>query len=179
MALKIYRPTSPGRRQMTGYDFSELTKTKPEKKLLAKLSKSGGHNVNGRYTARRKSGGHKRRYRIIDFMREKFDVPARVESIEYDPNRTARIALLQYMDGEKRYIIAPEGLEVGQVLYSGEEVEIQAGNTLPLRKIPTGTTIHNIEMRKGQYAKLARSAGCGAQLMAKEGTYGVSIAYKW
>lgn len=171
MPLKIYRPTSPGRRQMTGYDFSEITKSKPEKKLLKKLTKSGGHNVNGRYTARRKSGGHKRRYRMIDFSREKFNVPARVESIEYDPNRTARIALLQYMDGEKRYIIAPEGLKVGQVLHSGDEVEIQAGNTLPLAKIPTGTTIHNIELRKGGKAQLVRSAGSGAQLMAKEGNY--------
>lgn len=172
MALKIYRPTSPGRRQMTGYDFSDLSKTKPEKKLVAKLTKSGGHNVNGHYTARRKSGGHKRRYRIVDFMRDKLAVPARVERLEYDPNRTARIALLAYMDGEKRYIVAPEGLKVGQIIYAGEQADIQIGNTLPLRKIPAGTTIHNIELNMGTRAKLVRSAGSGAQLMAKEGDYG-------
>jgi len=171
MPLKIYRPTSPGRRQMTGYDFSELTRTKPEKSLLRKQNKSGGHNMYGRYTARRKSGGHKRRYRLIDFRRDKCGIPAKVLSIEYDPNRTARIALLSYVDGEKRYIIAPEGIQVGASLISGPEADIQTGNTLPLRKIPTGIAIHNLELKLGQKARLARSAGSSAQLLAKEGDY--------
>lgn len=171
MALKQYRPTSPGRRQMTGYDFSEITKTTPEKSLLRKLTKSGGHNVNGRYTARRKSGGHKRRYRMVDFSRDKAGIPARVTAIEYDPNRTARLALLQYADGEKRYIVAPEGLGVGAVLASGPEADIQLGNTLPLRKITQGATIHNIQLKLGQKSRLVRAAGSSAQLMAKEGDY--------
>ncbi|MBN1594562.1 50S ribosomal protein L2 [candidate division FCPU426 bacterium] len=171
MPLKIYRPTSPGRRQMTGYDFSEITKKKPEKSLLRKLSKSGGHNVNGRYTARRKSGGHKRRYRIIDFTREKYNIPAKVIAIEYDPNRSARIALLQYADGAKRYIVAPDKIKVGSILTSGPESDIQPGNALPLRKIPTGEMIHNIELRLGQAARLVRAAGSNAQLLAKEGEY--------
>jgi large subunit ribosomal protein L2 len=171
MALKIYRPTSPGRRQMTGYDFSDITKDTPEKSLVRKLHKSGGHNVNGRYTARRKTGGHKRRFRVIDFHRDKVGIPAKVIAIEYDPNRSARIALLQYADGEKRYIVAPDKIGVGVVLTSGPESDIQPGNTLPLRKIPTGETIHNIELRLGQEARLARSAGCRAQLLAKDGDY--------
>ncbi len=171
MPVKQYRPTSPGRRHMLGFDFSNLTRRRPEKSLVRKLTKSGGHNVNGRYTARRKSGGHKRRYRLIDFVREKLGVPARVLSLEYDPNRTARIALLRYADGEKRYIVAPEGLAVGQVLVSGPDADIQVGNTLPLRKITQGSTIHNIQLRPGQKARLVRSAGVSAQLLAKEGDY--------
>ncbi|MCD4813986.1 50S ribosomal protein L2 [bacterium] len=171
MPLKIYRPTSPGRRQMTGHDFSDITTSTPEKSLIRKLTKSGGHNVNGRYTARRKSGGHKRRYRLIDFTRDKFGIPAKVITIEYDPNRSARIALLQYADGEKRYIVAPAKIKIGMVLTSGPDAEIQAGNTLPLRKIPTGELIHNIELKNGGKARLVRSAGSSAQLLAKEGDY--------
>jgi large subunit ribosomal protein L2 len=171
MALKQYRPTSPGRRQMTGYDFKDITKSKPEKALLRKLTKSGGHNNLGRYTARRKTGGHKRRYRLVDFHRNKAGIPARVTAIEYDPNRTARIALLTYADGEKRYIVAPEGLSVGTSIASGPEADIQTGNTLPLRKIAQGATIHNIELKVGQPARLVRAAGAAAQLLAKEGEY--------
>jgi len=171
MALKVYRPTSPGRRQMTGSDFQGITRPRPEKSLLRKLTKSGGHNVNGRYTARRKSGGHKRRYRLIDFAREKTGIPAKVIAIEYDPNRTARIALLQYADGEKRYIVAPDKIKPGTMLMSGSEADIQVGNALPLRKIPTGELIHNIELKLGQKARLVRSAGSSAQLLAKEGNY--------
>jgi large subunit ribosomal protein L2 len=156
---------------MTGYDFSDLTKKAPEKSLIRKHSYSGGHNVNGRYTARRKSGGHKRRYRLIDFDRAKFNVPAKVVALEYDPNRTARIALLQYADGEKRYIVAPEGMQVGTAVVSGPDVDIQLGNSLPLRKIPAGMMIHNIEMKPGTRARMVRAAGSSAQLMAKEGDY--------
>jgi len=156
---------------MTGHLFEEITKSKPEKALLRKLTKSGGHNNNGRYTARRKSGGHKRRYRMIDFKREKMGIPARVVAIEYDPNRTARIALLQYVDGEKRYIVAPEGLAVGAMLVAGPDADITLGNTLPLRKITQGATIHNIELKPGQKARLVRAAGASAQLLAKEGDY--------
>jgi large subunit ribosomal protein L2 len=171
MPVKSYRPTSPGRRQMTGYDFSELTGKQPEKSLLRPNPKSGGHNGYGRYTARRKSGGHKRRYRVIDFMRDKNGIPARVVSIEYDPNRTARIALLHYADGEKRYIVAPNNLQVGTTLHSGPEADIVLGNTLPLRKIPVGEMVHNIEVKLKCRARLARAAGSSAQLMAKEGDY--------
>lgn len=171
MAVKQYRPTSPGRRAMTGYAFDEITKKHPEKSLLRKHTNSGGHNVYGRYTARRKSGGHKRRYRLVDFDRNKFGVPAEVVAIEYDPNRTARIALLQYADGEKRYMVAPDGIKVGTSVVSGPEVDIQVGNSLPLRKIPAGVTIHNIEMKQGTRARLVRAAGSAAQLMAKEGDY--------
>jgi len=171
MAVKQYRPTSPGRRAMTGYAFDEITKKRPEKSLLRHQTHSGGHNVYGRYTARRKSGGHKRRYRLIDFDRNKYGVPANVVAIEYDPNRTARIALLQYADGEKRYMVAPDGLKVGASVVSGPEVDIQVGNSLPLRKIPAGVMIHNIEMKQGTRARLVRAAGSSAQLMAKEGDY--------
>lgn len=172
MAVKVYRPTSPGRRQMTGYDFSDLTrKKKPEKSLLRKQGRSGGRNVYGRYTARRKSGGHKQRYRLVDFYRDKTGIPAKVFSIEYDPNRTARIALLHYADGEKRYMIAPDGLKVGTLLVSGPQADIQLGNTLPLRNITTGATIHNIELNLGQKSRLVRAAGASAQLLAKEGDY--------
>ncbi len=171
MPLKKYKPTSPGRRGMTGYDFEEITRSHPEKSLLRKKNRSGGHNVNGRYTARRKTGGHKRRYRLVDFTRDKFGIPGKVVAIEYDPNRTAHIALVQYRDGEKRYIVAPENLRVGAQIFSGPESDIQTGNCLPLRKIPTGETIHNIELALGQKARLARSAGSSAQLLAKEGNY--------
>ena len=171
MALKSFKPTSPGRRFQTVADFSEITVTRPEKSLLAPLKKTGGRNCHGRVTARHIGGGHKRRYRIIDFKRDKHEVPAKVVSIEYDPNRTSRIALLQYFDGEKRYILAPERLEVGQQVMAGENAEITAGNALPIRKIPVGTQIHNIELKQGKGGQLARSAGASAQLAAKENKY--------
>jgi large subunit ribosomal protein L2 len=169
MAVRKFKPTSAGRRFMTVSDFQEITKSEPEKTLLAPLSKSGGRNVNGRITTRHRGGGHKRRYRLIDFKRRKDGVPARVHSIEYDPNRSARIALLHYADGEKRYILAPLRLRVGQTVESGDAVDIRPGNALPLRGMPTGTTVHNIELRPGQGAKMVRSAGGSAQLVAKEG----------
>ena len=171
MPVKIYKPTSPGRRGMSGFDFEEITKTKPEKSLLAPLHKKAGRNVRGKITVRHRGGGHKRRYRIIDFKRDKIGIPARVASIEYDPNRTARIALLFYADGEKRYIIAPLGLRVDDVLTSGPEAEIRVGNALPIANIPAGTLIHNIELKLGKGGQLVRSAGCSAQLLAKEGKY--------
>ncbi|MEW5761930.1 MAG: 50S ribosomal protein L2 [Bacillota bacterium] len=171
MAVKKYRPTSPGRRFVTVADFKELTATEPEKSLVAPLRKTGGRNNLGRITVRHRGGGHKRLYRIIDFKRDKDGIPARVASIEYDPNRSARIALLHYADGEKRYILAPVGLEVGQTVVSGPEADIKVGNTLPLRNIPTGTLIHNLELRPGQGARVVRSAGAAAQLMAKEGDF--------
>ncbi len=171
MPVKIYKPTSPGRRGMSGFDFEEITKTKPEKSLLAPLNKKAGRNVRGKITVRHRGGGHKRRYRIIDFKRDKMGIPARVASIEYDPNRTARIALLFYADGEKRYIIAPLGLRVDDVLASGSEAEIRVGNALPIANIPAGTLIHNIELKQGRGGQLVRSAGCSAQLLAKEGKY--------
>ena len=171
MPVKIYKPTSPGRRGMSGFDFEEITKTKPEKSLLAPLHKKAGRNVRGKITVRHRGGGHKRRYRIIDFKRDKIGIPARVASIEYDPNRTARIALLFYADGEKRYIIAPLGLRVDDVLASGPEAEIRVGNALPIANIPAGTLIHNIELKLGKGGQLVRSAGCSAQLLAKEGKY--------
>jgi large subunit ribosomal protein L2 len=156
---------------MSGYDFEEITKTKPEKSLLAPLRKKAGRNVRGKITVRHQGGGHKRMYRIIDFKRDKIGIPARVASIEYDPNRTARIALLFYADGEKRYIIAPLGLRVDDVLTSGPEAEIRVGNTLPIANIPAGSLIHNIELKQGKGGQLVRSAGCSAQLLAKEGKY--------
>ena len=156
---------------MSGYDFEEITKTEPEKSLLAPLHKKAGRNVRGKITVRHRGGGHKRRYRIIDFKRDKIGIPARVASIEYDPNRTARIALLFYADGEKRYIIAPLGLRVDDVLASGPEAEIRVGNALPIANIPAGTLIHNIELKLGKGGQLVRSAGCSAQLLAKEGKY--------
>jgi len=171
MPIKIYKPTSPGRRGMTGYVFEEITRTEPEKSLLAPLYKKAGRNVRGKITVRHRGGGHKRRYRIIDFKRDKIGIPARVESIEYDPNRTARIALLVYADGEKRYIIAPLGLRVGDILMSGPEAEIRVGNALPIANIPVGTLIHNIELKQGRGGQLVRAAGCSAQLLAKEGKY--------
>ena len=171
MALKVYRPTSPGRRGMTSSTFEEITKTKPEKSLLLPLKKKAGRNAQGRITVRHRGGGAKRRLRIIDFKRDKFGVPGRVAAIEYDPNRSARIALIYYADGEKRYILAPLGLNVGNMIKSGSDAEIKPGNTLPLKSIPSGTQIHNIELQKGRGGQLVRSAGAAAQLMAKEGEY--------
>ena len=156
---------------MSGHDFEVITKTKPEKSLLAPLRKKAGRNVRGKITVRHRGGGHKRRYRIIDFKRDKIGIPARVASIEYDPNRTARIALLFYADGEKRYVIAPLGLRVDDTLMSGPEAEIRVGNALPIANIPAGTLIHNIELKQGKGGQLVRSAGCSAQLLAKEGKY--------
>jgi large subunit ribosomal protein L2 len=169
MAVRKFKPTSEGRRFMTVSDFEELTASEPERTLLAPLHKTGGRNVNGRITTRHRGGGHKRRYRIIDFKRLKDGVPAKVNSIEYDPNRSARIALLHYADGEKRYILAPVRLRVGQTVESGPAVDIRPGNAMPLRAMPTGTTVHNIELRPMQGGKMARSAGSSAQLVAKEG----------
>jgi len=171
MALKIYRPTSPGRRAMTGSTFEEITKVKPEKSLLLPLKKKAGRNNQGRITVRHRAGGAKRRLRIIDFRRDKIGVPGRVVAIEYDPNRSARIALIYYADGEKRYILAPIGLAVGDTIMSGEDAEIRSGNTLPLKALPSGTMIHNIELKKGKGGQLVRSAGVAAQLVAKEGKY--------
>jgi large subunit ribosomal protein L2 len=171
MPIRVYRPTSPGRRGMSVSTFEEITRSKPEKSLLAKAPKKAGRNNQGRITSRHRGGGAKQRYRIIDFKRNKPGVPARVFSIEYDPNRSARIALLHYVDGEKRYIVAPNGLKVSDTVMSGPEAEIRVGNALPLRNIPSGTVIHNIEMHIGKGAQLVRSAGGAAQLMAKEGDY--------
>lgn len=171
MGIKRYKPTTPSRRFMSVSDFSELTKTKPEKSLLVSLKKSGGRNVNGRVTTRHVGGGHKRKYRIIDFKRNKDGIPAKVVSIEYDPNRSANIALLHYQDGEKRYILAPQKLVVGNTIVSGADADIKQGNTLPLRNIPLGTVLHNIELKQGKGGQLARSAGASAQLLAKEGDY--------
>ncbi|MGD2102233.1 MAG: 50S ribosomal protein L2 [Acidimicrobiia bacterium] len=169
MAIKKRKPTSPGRRFQTVSDFAEITDSKPEKSLIAKKSKTGGRNTDGRMTSRHRGGGHKQRYRIVDFKRDKDGVPARVASIQYDPNRNARIALLHYADGEKRYILAPVGVKVEDRLESGSGAEIRPGNALPLRNVPAGTMVHAIEMRPGGGAKLARSAGSAVQLMSKEG----------
>jgi large subunit ribosomal protein L2 len=171
MGVKKLKPTSPGRRFQTVSDFESVTKANPEKSLLDKKKSSSGRNSYGRITSRHRGGGHKRRYRIIDFRRNKDGVPATVAGVEYDPNRNARIALLHYHDGEKRYIIAPLGLEVGDVLDSGSRAEIRVGNALPLRNIPTGTTVHAVEMRPGGGAKMGRAAGTAIQLMSKEGGY--------
>jgi large subunit ribosomal protein L2 len=171
MAIRTRKPTSPGRRFQTTSDFSEITKTTPEKTLLAPTKKSGGRNVYGRKTARHRGGGHKRQYRIIDFKRVKDGVTAKVAAIEYDPNRTCRIALLHYADGEKAYILAPKGLEVGAHVRSGHGSDIKPGNAMPLRFIPVGTVVHNVELRPGQGGKIARSAGMAVQLVAKEGAY--------
>ncbi len=169
MPVKIYQPTSPGRRNMSGSSFEEITRNRPERSLLAPLKRKGGRNNRGVITVRHRGGGHKRRYRRIDFRRDKHDVVARVVSVEYDPNRSARIALLQYTDGEKRYILAPEGLFIGHEIMSGPNAEIMPGNALPLRNIPLGTQIHNIELYPGRGGQLARSAGTAARLAAKEG----------
>lgn len=171
MAIKKFKPTSAGRRQMTVEDFSGLTKTEPEKSLTEKLNSTGGRNNLGRLTVRHRGGGHRRKYRLVDFRRDKDGVPARVASLEYDPNRSAHIALLHYVDGEKRYILAPVGLRVGDEVKSGPEADIKPGNALPLRYMPAGTVIHNLELQPGKGGQLARSAGTEAQLMAKEGDY--------
>lgn len=171
MALKTYNPTSPGRRGMSGYSFEEVTRSKPEKSLLKPLKKRGGRNNQGRLTVRHRGGGAKRMLRQIDFKRDKTGVPGKVASIEYDPNRSARIALIHYADGEKRYILAPAGLNVGNTIKSGPEAELRAGNALPLKLIPGGTQIHNIELTPGGGGKLARSAGAAVQLMVKEGDF--------
>lgn len=170
MSIKQYKPTTPGRRGMTVSTFEEITRTTPEKSLVVPLKSTGGRNNTGRTTARHRGGGHKRMYRIIDFKRRKDGIPAKVAEIEYDPNRSARIALLHYADGEKRYILAPVGLGVGDIVESGEHADIKPGNALPIRFIPVGTVVHNIEMKPGKGGQLARSAGSSAQLMAKEGT---------
>ena len=171
MGLKTYKPTSAGRRLMSVSDFAEITKSRPERKLTRSMKKSGGRNAHGHITTRHMGGGHKRRYRVIDWKRDKDGVPARVAAIEYDPNRTARIALLHYKDGEKRYILAPVGVSVGDQLLSGESVDIRPGNTLPIKAIPLGTVIHAIETQPRSGAKMIRSAGSFGQLMAKEGAY--------
>lgn len=171
MAIKSYKPTSAGRRHQTCSTFEEITKTTPEKSLLIKLKKSGGRNSFGRVTARHIGGGHKQKYRIIDFRRDKKDIPAKVAAIEYDPYRSARIALLHYVDGEKRYILAPLNLNVGDTVIASVNADIKPGNSLPLKAIPLGTIIHNIELKIGKGGQLARSAGTFAQLMAKEGKY--------
>jgi len=171
MAIRRVKPTSPGRRFQAYSSFEEITKTKPEKQLLKVIKKSGGRNANGRITCRHRGGGHKRHYRVIDFKRDKIGIPAKVASIEYDPNRSARIALLHYVDGEKRYILAPVNLTVGDIVESGPDADIKPGNTLPLSNIPLGTQIHNLELRSGKGGQIVRSAGTYAQLMAKEDRY--------
>jgi len=171
MGVRKYKPYTPSRRFMTVSDFSEISKKKPEKSLLRPLKKSGGRNKGGRMTVRHRGGGHKRRYRVIDFRREKWGVPARVAAIEYDPNRSARIGLLIYADGEKRYILAPQEINIDDTLVSGPSAEIRVGNRLPLRNIPMGTPVYNIELHPGRGGALVRSAGSGARLMVKEGDY--------
>ncbi len=171
MAIKKYKPTSPGRRFMTVSAFEDITTDRPLKSLLDKKTRKGGRNNYGRISMRRRGGGHKKRYRIIDFRRNKIDVPAKVATIEYDPNRSANIALLHYADGEKRYILAPLGLKVGDSVLSSEQADITPGNTLPLHAIPLGTQVHNIELHIGGGGQMVRAAGCSAQVMAKEGTY--------
>ena len=171
MAVKKYKPTTPSRRNMTGYTFEEITKSTPERALLRPLRKHGGRNVYGRVTVRHRGGGHRRNIRIVDFKREKRDIPARVSAIEYDPNRTARLALLFYADGEKRYIIAPLDLRVGDTVVSSVQAEVRVGNSLPIANIPVGTLVHNVELKEGKGAQLVRAAGGAAQLLAKEGDY--------
>jgi len=171
MAIKTFKPTSPSRRNMTSSTFEEITRTEPERSLVKPLTKKAGRNNDGRLSVRHKGGGHKRKYRIIDFKRTKDGIPARVASIEYDPNRSANIALLFYQDGVKTYILAPNGLRVDQMVVSGPDADIKVGNTLPLQNIPVGTLLHNIEMKPGKGGQMARSAGTMAQIMAKEGKY--------
>ena len=168
MAVRKYKPTTPGRRGMSGSDFGEVSKTTPEKSLTRPMKNQAGRNAYGRITARQQGGGHKRSYRVIDFRRDKDGIPAKVATIEYDPNRTARIALLHYADGEKRYILAPQGLAVGDRLMSGSSADVRPGNALPLASIPVGTIVHAVELKPGSGAKMARSAGVGVQLLAKE-----------
>lgn len=171
MAVKKYKPTSPGMRGRTGYTFEEITKDKPERSLISKRQKRAGRNFYGRITVRHRGGGHKRKLRLVDFKREKRGIPARVAAIEYDPNRSARLALLHYADGEKRYIIAPLGLQVGDQIESGPDVDVRTGNSLPVSHIPAGTMVHNVELQPGRGGQLARSAGTAAQVLAKEGNY--------
>ncbi len=171
MGIKSYKPYTPSRRQMTGSDFSEITKSTPERSLVVSLKKNAGRNNQGKITVRHRGGGSRRKYRLIDFKRNKDGVPAVVASIEYDPNRTANIALVNYLDGQKAYILAPDGLKVGQKIMNGPEAEVRTGNCLPLEKIPVGTMVHNIELHPGKGGQMVRSAGNGAQLMAKEGKY--------
>ena len=171
MAVKKYKPTTPGQRGMTGYTFEEITKSKPERALIKPLKKSGGRNAYGRITVRHRGGGHRRQLRMVDFKRDKVGIPAKVAAIEYDPNRTARLALLNYADGEKRYIIAPLDLKVGDTVLSGPTAEIKPGNSIPISNIPVGTMVHNIELYEGRGGQLVRSAGGSAQLLAKEGDY--------
>lgn len=171
MAIKKYKPTTPGRRGMSSLSFEEITSTSPERSLLEPLSKKGGRNNTGRITTRHQGGGHKRQYRVIDFKRNKDNIPAKVATIEYDPNRSANIALLNYADGEKRYILAPKGLQVGQTIVSGEAVDIKVGNAMELRNIPEGTFVHNVELKPGKGGQLARSAGVSAQILGAEGRY--------
>ena len=171
MAVKTYKPITPGQRGMTGFTFEEITKDKPERSLLTPLRKTGGRNVYGRVTVRHRGGGNKRYIRVVDYRREKHGVPARVAAIEYDPNRTARLALLYYTDGEKRYIVAPLDLRVGDVVISGPQAEVRTGNNLPISNIPVGTLVHNIELKAGKGGQLVRAAGAAAQLLAKEGDY--------
>jgi len=171
MGIRSYKPTSPARRYYSVSDFKEITRTVPERSLLEKQTRTGGRNNNGRITSRFRGGGHKQRYRLIDWKRDKIGIPAKVATIEYDPNRTARIALLHYVDGEKRYILAPDGLAVGSELVASRHADIKPGNSLTLRHIPPGTTIHNVELRKGKGGQLVRSAGVAAQLMAKDQTF--------
>jgi large subunit ribosomal protein L2 len=173
MGLRKRKPTSPGRRFQTVPDFSEITKTTPERSLLEKQSSTGGRNNVGRTTSRHKGGGHKQRYRVIDFKRNKDGVPAKVAAVEYDPNRTCRILLLHYLDGEKRYVLAPEGVKVGDVLQSGQGSEIRPGNALELRYIPVGTVVHNVELKPGGGARMARSAGVSVQLVGKDGDFAI------
>ena len=173
MALRKFKPTTPGQRHKVAITFEEITASKPEKSLLAKKNRSGGRNDTGKMTIENIGGGHKKRYRIIDFKRDKFGIPAKVATIEYDPNRTANIALLNYVDGEKRYMLAPDGLKVGTEVISSKEASINVGNTLPLSELPLGTVIHNIELKPGQGGIMVRSAGSYAQLMAKDGKYAV------
>ncbi|WP_420625432.1 50S ribosomal protein L2 [Candidatus Poriferisodalis sp.] len=171
MGIRVRKPTSPGRRFQTVSDFADITATKPERSLIAKQHSTGGRNSYGRKTSRHRGGGHKQRYRVIDFRRNKDGVPATVATIEYDPNRNARIALLHYHDGEKRYILAAAGLEVGDKLANGPQAEVRAGNAMPLRYVPVGTTVHNVELKPGAGGRMARSAGSSVQLVAKEGAY--------
>ncbi len=171
MAVKVYKPVTPGRRGMTGHTFEEITKDTPERSLILPLKKHSGRNSSGRITVRHQGGGHRRQIRMVDFKRDKRDIPARVNAIEYDPNRTARLALLNYVDGEKRYIIAPLGLKVGDTVIAGSSADIKPGNSLPIANIPVGTTIHNIELKEGKGGQIVRSAGSAAQLLAKEGDY--------
>jgi large subunit ribosomal protein L2 len=171
MAVKKYKPITPGQRGMTGYTFDEITKDRPERSLLVPLRKSGGRNMYGRVTVRHRGGGHRRHIRIVDFKRNKRNIPARVAAIEYDPNRTARLALLFYVDGEKRYIIAPLDLKVNDIVVSGDQAEVRVGNSLPISNIPVGTMVHNVELKEGRGGQLVRAAGGAAQLLAKEGDY--------